>query len=179
MRGIQAFLSEGAPRVRALGGSRFDPAGAPAPEWAPFGAFCLLLPRLELLEAATCSLLSCTLAWRAGAQNPSQPVNPSWSRHEGGAGTAGRASAGEGSGPETLAAAAAAALEALAAARGPAPAAAPSLQARRLLSVPGDVSAGCGPQLCFGCMSETGLMGSLCTSAYSCRLCLWHCLHNG
>ena len=122
MRGMQAFLSEGAPRVRALGGSRFDPAAAPAAEWAPFGAFCMLLPRLELLEAATCSLLACTLAWRPGAKNPSQnPRKPS-------------THGGEGSGPATLAEAAAAALAALAEARGPAPASAPSMQAR-----PGDV----------------------------------------
>ncbi|KAK9837268.1 hypothetical protein WJX81_002656 [Elliptochloris bilobata] len=121
--GIQAFLSEGAPRVRALGGSRFDPAAAPAREWAPFGAFCMLLPRLELLEAATCSLLACTLAWRP--RTPDPDTNPTKSFHAGGGG------GGEGRGPDTLAAACAAALVALAAARGPAPASAPSLQVVR------------------------------------------------
>jgi hypothetical protein len=63
-----SFLSEGAPRVRVLGGARFDGReGTPSPEWAPFGAYCFLLPRLELLEAAGCALLSCTLAWRPQA----------------------------------------------------------------------------------------------------------------
>ena len=118
MRGVQAFLSEGAPRVRALGGARFDPGAAPAAEWAPFGAFCLLLPRLELLEAAPCSLLACTLAWRPGAANPSSDPGDPWAR------------GGAGSGPATLAEAAAAALAALAGAGGPAPASSPSMQAR-------------------------------------------------
>ena len=61
---MEAFLSSAAPRVRVLGGTRFDGAGAHAPEWAAFGSYCFLLPRLELLEAAGCCLLSCTLAWR-------------------------------------------------------------------------------------------------------------------
>ena len=51
--------------MRALGGARFDGArSAVAPEWSAFGSYCFLLPRLELLEAAGCCLLSCTLAWR-------------------------------------------------------------------------------------------------------------------
>lgn len=59
------FLSEAAPRVRVLGGARFDGReAAPSHEWAPFGSYCFLLPRLELLEAAGCALLACTLAWR-------------------------------------------------------------------------------------------------------------------
>ncbi len=64
LRRMEAFLSSAAPRVRVLGGTRFDGAGAHAPEWAAFGSYCFLLPRLELLEAAGCCLLSCTLAWR-------------------------------------------------------------------------------------------------------------------
>ena len=64
LRRMEAFLSAAAPRVRVLGGTRFDGAGAPAPEWAAFGSYCFLLPRLELLEASGCCLLSCTLAWR-------------------------------------------------------------------------------------------------------------------
>ena len=64
LRRMEAFLSAAAPRVRVLGGTRFDGAGAPASEWAAFGSYCFLLPRLELLEASGCCLLSCTLAWR-------------------------------------------------------------------------------------------------------------------
>lgn len=64
LRGMEAFLSAAAPRVRVLGGTRFDAAAAAAPEWAAFGSYCFLLPRLELLEASGCCLLCCTLAWR-------------------------------------------------------------------------------------------------------------------
>ena len=64
LRRMEAFLSAAAPRVRVLGGTRFDGTGAAAPEWAAFGSYCFLLPRLELLEASGCCLLSCTLAWR-------------------------------------------------------------------------------------------------------------------
>jgi len=151
VRSIQAFLSAGAPRVRALGGARFDPAAAPAAEWAPFGSFCLLLPRLELLEAATCSLLACTLAWRPKPEMHPQHVAPQPAAGRAGWGAAGEGSApgancaasGEawagggvgggaaGAGPATLAEAAAAALAALAAAQAPAPPSAPSLQVHR------------------------------------------------
>ncbi len=61
---MEAFLSAASPRVRLLGGTRFDGCTAPSPEWAAFGSYCFLLPRLELLEAAGCCLLSCTVAWR-------------------------------------------------------------------------------------------------------------------
>lgn len=63
LRGMEAFLSADSPRVRLLGGTRFDGSVPPSPEWASFGTYCFLLPRLELLEAAGCCLLSCTIAW--------------------------------------------------------------------------------------------------------------------
>ena len=65
MQSMEAFLSSANPRVRAMGGTRFDGASEPSPEWRPFGSFCFMIPRLELLEAAGCCLLSCTLAWKA------------------------------------------------------------------------------------------------------------------
>ena len=61
---MAAFLSLSHPRVRALGGTRFNEASQPSPEWSSFGSFCFMIPRLELLEAAGCCLLSCTLAWK-------------------------------------------------------------------------------------------------------------------
>ncbi len=64
MQGMEVFLSAANPRVRALGGTRFNGASQPSPEWQAFGSFCFMIPRLELLEAAGCCLLSCTLAWK-------------------------------------------------------------------------------------------------------------------
>ncbi|KAK9841086.1 hypothetical protein WJX84_008308 [Apatococcus fuscideae] len=63
MQDIQSFLNPASPRLRALGGGRFDQQQVPSPEWADFGSFIFMLPRLELMEAAGCSLLACTLAW--------------------------------------------------------------------------------------------------------------------
>jgi hypothetical protein len=64
MQCIEAFLSAANARVRALGGTRFNGASQPSPEWQPFGSFYFVIPRLEMLEAAACCLLSCTLAWK-------------------------------------------------------------------------------------------------------------------
>jgi hypothetical protein len=177
VRSIQAFLSAGAPRVRALGGARFDPAAAPAAEWAPFGSFCLLLPRLELLEAATCSLLACTLAWRPKPDKVPQHVatqpaagRAGWgaagggaapgvngaasggARAGGGGGSGGGGGGAAGAGPASLAEAAAAALAALAAAQAPAPPSAPSLQVPRpppphVLPTPGPCRLSRAPRL--------------------------------
>jgi hypothetical protein len=44
---IQSFLSEDSPRVRALGGARFDSQGQPSDEWQEFGSYCFMLPRFE------------------------------------------------------------------------------------------------------------------------------------
>ena len=44
---------------RALMGPQSPPQSG-----RPFGSFCFMIPRLELLEAAGCCLLSCTLAWK-------------------------------------------------------------------------------------------------------------------
>ncbi|KAK9847737.1 hypothetical protein WJX84_001736 [Apatococcus fuscideae] len=63
MQDIQSFLDPSSPRLRALGGGRFDQRQSPSREWAEFGSYIFMLPRLELMEAAGCSLLSCTLAW--------------------------------------------------------------------------------------------------------------------
>lgn len=42
------FLSPAQPRLRALGGSRFNTSQTPAPEWAEFGSYCFMLPRCSL-----------------------------------------------------------------------------------------------------------------------------------
>ncbi|GIL50277.1 hypothetical protein Vafri_6487 [Volvox africanus] len=60
---LQRFLSPDQPRIRILGGVRFDPRRIPGPEWASFGSHCFVLPLLELTEAADCCLLAVTLAW--------------------------------------------------------------------------------------------------------------------
>ncbi|GLC45490.1 hypothetical protein PLESTM_001741500 [Pleodorina starrii] len=64
---LQRFLSPDQPRVRILGGVRFDPRRAPDPEWAPFGSHCFVLPLLELTEAEDACLLAVTLAWDPAA----------------------------------------------------------------------------------------------------------------
>jgi isochorismate synthase/2-succinyl-5-enolpyruvyl-6-hydroxy-3-cyclohexene-1-carboxylate synthase/2-succinyl-6-hydroxy-2,4-cyclohexadiene-1-carboxylate synthase/O-succinylbenzoate synthase len=50
-------------RLRAFGGSRFDPGGVVGEEWEPFGSFCFLLPRVEFVEKGNGCVLACTLAW--------------------------------------------------------------------------------------------------------------------
>ncbi|KIY97080.1 Isochorismate synthase 2, partial [Monoraphidium neglectum] len=69
LTGVQRMLSEAQPRIRVLGGTRFDSQQAPAPEWEPFGSFCFLLPQIEYLEAADCALLSLNMAWDARYQS--------------------------------------------------------------------------------------------------------------
>ncbi|KAK9806829.1 hypothetical protein WJX72_004058 [[Myrmecia] bisecta] len=72
---VQRFLSPSAPRVRALGGMRFNAEQSPSPEWREFGSYCLMIPRLEFLEADNCDLLSCTLAWSPeAAAETAQPA---------------------------------------------------------------------------------------------------------
>lgn len=82
MQGMEAFLSAANPRVRALGGTRFNGASQPSPEWQAFGSFCFMIPRLELLEAAGCCLLSCTLAWKPQLGPQDRSLRPLLS-HEG------------------------------------------------------------------------------------------------
>jgi hypothetical protein len=108
LTGLQRMLSEAQPRIRVLGGTRFDAQLAPAPEWEPFGAFCFLLPQLEYLEAANCGLLSLNIAWD-GRYAPE-----------------GDASGAVGEGPRDAAAAAARAEALLASLAPPAPLSAPS-----------------------------------------------------
>ena len=50
-------------RLRAFGGSRFDPGGVVGEEWEAFGSFCFLLPRVEFVEKGNGCVLACTLAW--------------------------------------------------------------------------------------------------------------------
>jgi len=47
VQGIQAFLSQDSPRVRALGGARFDSQGRPSQEWQDFGSYLFMLPRCD------------------------------------------------------------------------------------------------------------------------------------
>ncbi|KAK9805814.1 hypothetical protein WJX73_002942 [Symbiochloris irregularis] len=103
-RHMKAFLSGANARVRIFGAARFDSASAPSPEWAAFGSHFCLLPRIELLEAGSHDLLSCTLAWNPHIQG----------------------------GPAQLPDAVAAALSALALMQPAAPAAAPAFQVTRL-----------------------------------------------
>lgn len=112
---VQRFLSPASPRLRAFGGARFDPGAAPAPEWAEFGSYCFLIPRLELLEASGLHLLACTVAWDEGYAH---------SKRAAGDGNGSSAPSPAVVGFSSLKAAASDALAALAAARPPAPPAA-------------------------------------------------------
>ena len=42
---IQAFLSADKPRIRAVGGARFDSSREPSQEWQEFGSYLFMLPR--------------------------------------------------------------------------------------------------------------------------------------
>ena len=64
---MQRFLSPACPRVRVIGGTRFNPDQQPAPEWAAFGSYCFALPLLEFTEASDSNLLAVTLAWDASS----------------------------------------------------------------------------------------------------------------
>lgn len=52
-------------RIKVLGGSRFDPGGKVGAEWAAFGSFCFMIPRIEYVERGNGCVLACTLAWDA------------------------------------------------------------------------------------------------------------------
>lgn len=75
---MRRFLSVDEPRIRVVGGSRFNCDQAADPEWASFGAFSFVLPQVEFLEASDCNLLACTLAWEPhsteGPSSASQAV---------------------------------------------------------------------------------------------------------
>eukprot|EP00873_Tetraselmis_striata_P011091 jgi/Tetstr1/431355/TSEL_021046.t1 len=60
------FLSASSPRIRVMGGARFDARQTPDADWAPFGSFYFTIPQLELSERPGCSLLAATVVW-AGA----------------------------------------------------------------------------------------------------------------
>lgn len=66
---MNLFLSEAHPRVRIFGAARFDAEQSPSAEWASFGSYFFVLPRLEMLEAGNCHLLCCTLAWHSSLRH--------------------------------------------------------------------------------------------------------------
>ena len=51
LQAIQSFLSPESPRIRALGGSRFDTSRNAAEEWKEFGSYYLTLPRSGFTHA--------------------------------------------------------------------------------------------------------------------------------
>ena len=56
---MSGFLSTAHPRLRVLGGTRFNTIQEPQPEWAEFGSYCFMLPRSALIviqcdETADC-----------------------------------------------------------------------------------------------------------------------------
>ena len=51
LEAIQSFLSPESPRIRALGGSRFDTSRNAAEEWKEFGSYYLTLPRSGFIHA--------------------------------------------------------------------------------------------------------------------------------
>lgn len=66
--GLAALAAALGPRLAALppgaawyGAARFDPSGAVAPEWAPFGRVRFVLPRFELRAAGGTARLACHL----------------------------------------------------------------------------------------------------------------------
>lgn len=64
---MQRWTSAEQPRVKVLGGTRFNPQQQPDAEWRQFGSFCFVLPLVELMECATDGLLACTVAWDGSA----------------------------------------------------------------------------------------------------------------
>uniref|UniRef100_A0A1D2A6W6 isochorismate synthase n=2 Tax=Auxenochlorella protothecoides TaxID=3075 RepID=A0A1D2A6W6_AUXPR len=67
LHGMQRFTSAAAPRVRALGGSRFDAQRGLSPEWAAFGTFTFLIPSVEVTDVGGALLLACTACWDSKA----------------------------------------------------------------------------------------------------------------
>ena len=59
--GLGSLLSSGDREVRYYGGLRFDPLRDPDVEWAPFGAYCFVLPRFELHTRDGEATLVCNL----------------------------------------------------------------------------------------------------------------------
>ncbi|KXZ52491.1 hypothetical protein GPECTOR_9g535 [Gonium pectorale] len=127
---LQRFLSPDQPRVRIMGGVRFDPRRAPGPEWAPFGSHCFVLPLLELTEAEDCCLLAVTLAWDPAAAAAAAAATAGAGARAGAASAAGKLAAGFG-GCASLAEAAARAEAALRRMRPPAPTSAYGLRVTR------------------------------------------------
>ena len=50
---MHRFLRASGSSMKVLGGARFDADSAMAPEWEPFGSFCMVLPALELVRPCT------------------------------------------------------------------------------------------------------------------------------
>ena len=53
---MSGFLSTAHPRLRVLGGTRFNTIQEPQPEWADFGSYCFMLPRSVLM---LCNVTEC------------------------------------------------------------------------------------------------------------------------
>lgn len=45
VQSVQRFLSPSQPRIRALGGARFEPQENSSPEWTGFGSYMFIIPR--------------------------------------------------------------------------------------------------------------------------------------
>ncbi|KAF5837293.1 hypothetical protein DUNSADRAFT_4556 [Dunaliella salina] len=73
---MQRFLSPDQPRVRILGGTRFNSGQTPSPEWQTFGAYLFVLPLLEYLEVEGGGVLAATLAWDSAVSEPMAPPSP-------------------------------------------------------------------------------------------------------
>ena len=48
VQSMQRFLSKTQPRIRALGGARFEPQEAHSVEWEGFGSYMFMIPRLAV-----------------------------------------------------------------------------------------------------------------------------------
>lgn len=62
---IERWLGDGSADVRVIGGMRFDAAMPPEPEWAEFGRFCFILPRVELAQVSGRLVMAAYVSWDA------------------------------------------------------------------------------------------------------------------
>ena len=126
MASCARFLCPSQPRVRVLGGTRFDPLQTPAAEWEQFGSFCFLLPQVELTESDQVLLLAVNIAWDGRYSLSEGSTAAAAVAAAAGSNGVAAAEAVAGTGPSTAAAAVAAALAALAELQPPKPATAPA-----------------------------------------------------
>ncbi len=119
----------------AFASCRFDPASAPGPEWASFGAYFFLLPLVEFSECGSGALLAVTVAWDS-EPHTQPPAHDST--------TASPVHTPRGAGPDSLDSAMQAALSAIRALRTPGPLAAglPSVSHTELQHTPSEAEWG-------------------------------------